>query len=262
MADEKVFSDGYVDVVVIRQNQLTDPTAPLASEINANGINVSNAIAWDGTTWPNNTDSNDTDDRSIKDAGNATTRGYAQYEATLNLFFPKDLSDTVSDYGKAYQFFKDSATRVPVYLVTRILQTTAGEIEPFVAGDLVSVFKMGTDAFVTDTEGEDSYKYAINFNPQGGVWPYTQAVGPSKGAITVAIGSGATAPTVVGDKAAYRATLNGKRVTNQVTWTSSNPAVATVSPNGVVTALSAGSASITASHPAGTTSTAVALTIA
>lgn len=260
MADEKVFSDGYVDVWVIRQNQLTDPSAPLISELNSHAINLSNAIAWDGTTWPNNTDSNDTDDRSIKDAGNATTRGYAQYEATLNLFYPRVLTDTTSDYGKAYQFFKNATTRIPVYLVTRILQTTAGATQPFVAGDLVSVFKMTSDAFVTDTEGEDSYKYTINFMPQGGVWPYTQAIS-TKNAITVTIGSGQTAPTTTGKKVAYRAVLNGKRMTNEVTWASSNTAVATVSQNGVVTTLASGTTNITASHPAGTTSTAIAITI-
>ena len=259
MANEKVFADGYVDVVVIRQNQLTDPTAPLVTELNNNGINVSNAIAWDGTTWPNNTDSNDTDDRSIKDAGNATTRGYAQYEATLNLFYPKDLTDTVSDYGKAYQFFKDTATRIPVYIVTRVLQTSPSAVQPFVEGDTVSVFKLGTDAFAADTEGEDSYKYAINFLPQGGVWPYTQVVAASKNAITVTAPNGL--PTSAGMKRALRATLNGKRVTNQVNWHSSNLAVATVSPNGVVTAVASGTANITATHAAGTVSTAQAVTV-
>lgn len=259
MADERVFSDGYVDVVVIRQNQLADPTAPLASELNSNGINVSNAIAWDGTTWPNNTDSNDTDDRSIKDVGNATTRGYAQYEATLNLFYPKDLTDSASDYGKAYQFFKDTATRIPVYIVTRILQTAPNSIQPFVEGDVVSVFKLGTDAFVADTEGEDSYKYAINFLPQGGVWPYTQVVDAVKETILVTAPAGL--PTAVGQKRALRATLNSKRMTNQVEWHSSNLAVATVSPNGVVTAVGTGTANITATHPAGTVSAAQAVTV-
>ena len=259
MADARAFSDGYVDVVVIRQNQLTDPTAPLITELNTNGINVSNAIAWDGTTWPSNTDSNDTDDRSIKDVGNATTRGYAQYEATLNFFYPAVLSDAVSDYGKAYQFFKDTANRIPVYIVTRILQTAPNAIQPFVAGDTVSVFKLGTDAFVADTEGEDSYKYAINFLPQGGVWPYTQAVSSSKATITVSAPAGL--PTSVGAKKALRATLNGKRMTNQVTWASSNLAVASVSQNGVVTGVASGTSNITATHPAGVVSAAQVVTI-
>ena len=61
MADERVFSDGYVDAIIIRQNQLTDPSAPLITEVNTNGINVSLALAWDGTTWPSNTDSDDLD---------------------------------------------------------------------------------------------------------------------------------------------------------------------------------------------------------
>lgn len=257
MPDNRSFADGNVDVIIIRQNQLTDPTAPDITELNTNGINVSNAIAWEGTTWPSNTESNDVDDRSIKDAGNATSRGYAQYEATLSFFYPKTLTDTTSDYGKAYQFFKDAAARTPVYIVSRILQTTPNAITPVAEGDLVSVFKCSTDAFITDTEGDDSYKYTINFTPQGGVWPYTQAVDSPKSAIVVT----GTAPTTVGQKRALRAALNSKRMTNQVTWTSSNPAVATVSQNGVVTAVSAGSANITASHPAGTTSTPVALTI-
>lgn len=257
MADKKAFADGFVDVIVIRQNQLTDPTAPDATEVNTNGVNVSNALAWEGTTWPTNTESNDTDDRSVKDVGNATTRGYSQYEAVLNFFFPKLLTDTTSDYGLAYQFFKDSSERVPVYVITRILQTPANQITDVAEGDLVSVFKLGTDAFLTDTEGEDSYKYAINFLPQGGCWPYTQVVDGTKSAIAVT----GTGPTTVGMKRALRATLNSKRMTNQVTWASSNSAVATVSQNGVVVGVSAGTANITASHPAGLTSTPVAVTV-
>lgn len=257
MADTKVYSDGNVDVLVIRQNQLTDPTAPAASELNANGVNVSLALAWDGTTWPTNSESNDTDDRSIKDRGNATTRGYAQYEGELSFFHPKSVADTTSDFGKAYQFFKDASDRIPVYLVTRLVQTTPYQVDSFAGGDLVSVFKFGTDAFITDTEGEDSYKYTITFNAQGGVWPYTQVVGASKNAITVTPAGSLTG--AVGSKLVLRAVLNGKRVTNQVTWTSSAPQFATVSLNGVVTRVASGTADITASHPSGTTSTAVSV---
>lgn len=260
MADEKFFADGNVDIIVIRANQLTDPSAPLITEVNTNGINISKAVAWDGSTWPTNTDSNDTDDRSIKDFGNALSRGYAQFEATLNFFYPKDRSVTTDDFGKAYAFFKDTPSHIPVYLITRISQTTSNTVTPLVAGDIVSVFKFVTDAFVDDTEGDDSYKYAVNFLPQGAAYPNTQAVSSSKAAVTVTAPAGL--PTAVGAKKALRATLNGKRVTNQVTWASSNTAVATVSVNGVVTGVATGTANITASHPAGTTSTAQAVTIA
>lgn len=114
MVDEKVFSDGYVDAIIIRQNQLTDPSAPLITEVNTNGINVSLALAWDGTTWPNNTDSDDLDDRSVKDAGNAQSRGDAQFEAALNFFYPKDRTNTTDDFGKVRAFMKDAASRINV----------------------------------------------------------------------------------------------------------------------------------------------------
>lgn len=259
MADEKVFADGYVDAIIIRQNQLTDPSAPSATEINTYGINISNAIAWDGTTWPTNTDSNDTDDRSIKDAGNAKSRGYSQVEGAFNLFRPLDDTDTVTDYGKVFQFLKDAADRIPVYVITRILQTTKGEITPVAEGDIVSVFKMITDASADDTEGDDSVKYSTTLLPQGASWPYTQVVGASKNAIVATSPGGAT--LTVGQSKAMRATLNGKRMTNQVTWASSNPAVLTVSNNGVITGVSAGTASVTATHPAGTVSTGVSITV-
>lgn len=259
MADEKVFADEYVDAIVIRQSQLTDPSAPSAAEIIANGINVSRSIAWDGTTWPNNTDSSDTDDRSIKDKGNATSRGYAQYEGTLNFFYPQDLADTTSDYGVTWQFFKDSSERIPVYLITRILQTTPGAVEDVAEGDIVSVFKMISDTNVDDTEGDDSYKYGVGFLPQGAAYPYTQVVGASKNAIVVTAPSGAAIG--VGEHTALRATLNSKRWTNQCTWTSDDPTVATVSNNGVVTGVSAGTATITASHAAGADSAGTAITV-
>lgn len=79
--------------------------------------------------------------------------------------------------------------------------------------------------------------------------------------VRLAVRTPAGLPTAAGQKKALRAVLNGKRMTNQVEWKSSNNAVATVSNNGVVTGVAAGTANITASHPAGNTSTAQAVTI-
>lgn len=245
MADKKVTSNGNIQVWFVPAASLTNPAAPDPTEVNTFGTNVSRAVAWEGSTWPTSTGSNDTDDRSILDAGNSTSRGFPQFEATLNFFRPKDVKDTLSDYGKAFHLFR--TTRVPGYLITRVLQGTAGVESNLLAGQLVSVFKMLTTTFVDDTEGEDSYKYAVNFAPQGDLYVYTQAKGANPVILTPL-----TAALAVGDVKPIRATLNGHRYTQAVTWTSSNPAVATVSRNGVVKAVSAGTANITASHPAST----------
>jgi hypothetical protein len=246
--DEKVTSNGNVDVWAILATDVADVNSPTATEINTDGVRLTPAIAWEGTTFPTASESNDIDDRSLDDRGNATTRGFAQFEATLNFFRPRDVKDTVSDYGKAYQLFKQ--TRVPVILVTRVAQRTTDGVTPAAAGQWISVYEFITGSFVDDTEGEDSYKYAVSFMPQGNLAVNTQV----KNATPVSLTAEATS-VAVGAHVTIRATLGGKRATQAVIWNSSNDAVATVSPNGVVTGVSAGTASITATHPAATGAT-------
>src|SRR5690606_26395807 len=64
------------------------------------------------------------------------------------------------------------------------------------------------------------------------------------------------APTTLalepGEKAVVTATLAGHSITQGATWRSSDTTVASVSANGVVTAISEGTADITATHPAAT----------
>jgi uncharacterized protein YjdB len=248
MADEKVTSNGNVQVWVIPEADVADINAPTATEINTNGINITDSVAWEGTTWPANTESNDVDDRSVLDKGNATSRGFAQFEATLNFFRPKNVLDSQDEYNIAFQFFK--TPRVPVILVTRVLQATEGVATPVAAGQWISVYRFITASVIDDTEGEDSYKYAVNFMPQGDLAVYTQV----KNATAVTLAP-LTLALDVGEHGVVRATLGGKRATQVVNWASSNTAVATVSPNGVVTGVSAGTANITATHPAATGST-------
>lgn len=257
MADTRVFSNGYLNIVFIPVNGVANPKSPTAAEINA-GLNVSHATAWDGTTFPTMTESSDVDDRSILDAGNATTRGFSQYEATLQFFYPRNLQDTVSDYGKVFQ-----ALKLPggtYWVVTRILQNVKGQATQFAAGQYISVFKFIADTFTNAVDGEDSYKYTIEMLPQGAVYPNTLVKLATTPTVVNASGSASLA---VGGHAVLRATLGGHRVTQLVEWSSSNPAVATVSPNGVVTAQGTGTASITCAHPAASgPSTAVTITVA
>lgn len=255
MADLKVTSNGNTTVWLVPVASIADYRSPTAAELNTNGIDVTAAIAWDGTTFPTASESDDIDDRSLRDKGNATTRGAAQFEATLNFFYPKVLSDTTSDFGKAFQFLKTPG--VPVYVVTRVLQTTTGVHTDAAAGQWISVFRFVTDAWTDDIAEDDSYKYAISFLTQGDVAVYTQV----KNASAVTTTPASTLAVAVGAVSPIRATLGGKRATQVVDWSSSAPGVATVSQNGVVKGISAGTATITASHPAATAAATVTVTV-
>ena len=164
--NEKFTGNGNVRVWAVPVSGIANYKAPTAAEVNA-GLDVTDAIAWDSTTIPTATDSEDQDDRSLRDKGNATTRGSASYEATLNLFYPKNNKDATSDYGKAYQFFR--VPRVPCYLVTAVTQAPEGKETPVVAGDWISVYRFMSDGWTDDIEGDDSNKYAVAFLTQGEV---------------------------------------------------------------------------------------------
>src|SRR3954467_15811033 len=109
MADLKVTSNGNVEIWAVPVAGIANIQAPTAAEINA-GVVLSNAVAWEGSDFPANDASNDVDDRSIRDRGNATSRGFAQFGATLSFFRPLP-TDTTSEYALAWAFFK--TPRVP-----------------------------------------------------------------------------------------------------------------------------------------------------
>lgn len=255
MANEKTPANGNVGVWLIPANDLTDFRSPAAAEVNTNGLNVTAAVAWDGTTWPGNTESNDIDDRSLLDQGNATSRGFAQFEGTLSFFRPKP-GDTASIAAQAWDLLR--SPRVDLFVITRVLQGTTGQETDLAAGQWINVYKFITDTVNDDTEGEDSYKFIVGLMPQGQLAVQTQGknAGP---VVTEATGSTSLS---VGDHLPLRATLGGHRATQAVTWVSSDQDVALVSTNGVVTAVSEGSADITATHDAATgASTPIAITV-
>lgn len=243
MVDQKVASNGNVSVWWVPAAGVADYRSPTAAEINA-GVDLTAAIAWDSYEIAAS-ESNDVEDRSLIDKGNAVTRGFQQFAAAFNIFRDVDQSDTTSPYNIAFETFR--TPRQYGYLITRVLQKETGTSPPAAAGEWISVFRFVSDAVGDDTEGEDSYKMTLTFMPQGEVAVYTMVA--TAEAVTVAP---AALPLAVGAKGLVTAELADKNITQGATWRSSDTTVATVSANGVVTAIAAGTANITADHNAAT----------
>lgn len=253
----KITSNEYTKVAWVLDSAMTAAQAAAPTEAILNGagtVDLSPAVAWQDWSL-GATDSDDVDDRGITDPGNAVTRGFANFEATLSFFRDANPTDTTSDYVKAFQTFR--TPRTYGYLVLRVAEKKWNE--PFAAGDRVSVFRFVADAITDDVEGDDSVKFTVNFLPQGVMHPYTVVRGTTPATLT---GVSTTQNMTVGQKRVLAPTLNNKDVRAVSKYTSSAPAIARVSENGVVTAVAAGSANITVTHPAATAPVTQAVTVA
>lgn len=252
MVDQKAFAAGRVSVWWVPAGGFANINAPTAGEINA-GVPMSDAIAWENYELAAS-ESDAVDDRSLMDRGNATSRGAAQFGGTLSLFRPSDPTDMTHAYSKAFAAFR--TPRAYGYLVTRVLQNAEGVQDPAAAGQDVSVFYFVADTFIDDTEGDDSVKYTVNFQPQGMLSVYTKVAGG-----TIAVTPTTLAPAVGGvDKATAR--VDTQDVSAGAVWTTSDPEVAGVNTHGVVRGVSAGTATITATYPGATGSAEVTVTVA
>jgi len=254
MADVKAFQGKGNDIAYwwVGAGGIANVNAPTAAEINA-GVNLSLAIAADGTDVTAS-DSSDITDRSIVDRGNAVEPGFDQYAAALTLFRPKDMTDTLDKYVIAYNLFK--AGQVSGFIVKRRLQSVYDAVAA--VGQMVSVFKVMSDHTEDDTAGEDSVKMLVKFLPRGAVAINTFVAGTAAlvpGSATMALAVAAKSAATV------RLGAAGPSVTQGAKWVSSDTTKATVSSNGVVTGIAAGTATITASHPSATTAATITVTV-
>jgi hypothetical protein len=243
MADVKAFSNGNVSVWWIPNGGIVNINAPTPTEINA-GVPLSVAISWENFEL-GTSDSDDIDDRGLMDVGNNTTRGAAQFAATLAFFRPMDPTDTTSDYVKAWEAFR--IPRASGYLAIRVLQNVTGTQSPAAAGDDISIYKFIADSVTDDTEGDDSVKFEVNFMPQGDLAVYTKV--KSTDAVVLAP---LTLALEADEHGKVVASLGGDNISAGAVWRSSAPEVASVNPHGVVTANSTGTANITATYPSAT----------
>lgn len=254
MVDTRVTSNGAITVWWVPVGDMDNWRAPSADTINDYGVDLTEAIAWDSYDL-GATPSNDMEDRSILDKGNAQSRGYQQFSATLSFFRDTNPDDLESAYVQAFETFR--TPRQYGYLITRILQKELNTSPPAEAGQWISVYKFVSDAITDDTEGEDSYKLGVEYMPQGDVKVYTMVSDPSgtieadKTEVTLEVDE---VETVV-------ATYGSKNLTQGADWLSDNTSVVSVSRNGVLKGISEGTATVTASHPAIGSSAEVEVTV-
>lgn len=253
--DTKFYADGNVTVWVVPYGAVEDIDNIKPSEVNADGLDISDAIAWSDTTLPVVAASDTVDDRSIRDKGNATSRGAANYSASLALFYPGDMDDMSSVYRKTWDMFRE--TRVPLILVVRVGQSPTGEESPATEGELYNAYYMLNSTYRNSTEGDNSVKYTVGFMTQGSMRVngiFTEGAGD----LTIT-----TAPVsvAVGKSTPLRAESFGHRIGRALKWRSSDTAVASVSPSGVVTAVGAGTATVTAEYD-GLTDATLVVTVA
>jgi hypothetical protein len=166
----KSTSNGKIRVYWVPSSNLTGTedefvAAPSVADMEASGsIELTEAIAWDGYDLGSG-DSNAIDDRGILDEGQVQTRGFAQFSGSLT-FFRGITSETAGAYYDAFEAFKAATdgTRPVGFLVTRVGIAASTALSD---AQEVSAFKFIADAFMDNTEGEDSVKFMVNFAPQG-----------------------------------------------------------------------------------------------
>ena len=117
-----------------------------------------------------------------------------------------------------------------------------------VNGDLVHCFKVMTDGYAESITGEEAFRYTVTMLPQGDYVVRTVVGG---GNVT---GVDATLALTAGNVGVLKGLWGGRNYTNGLEWTSSDTSKATVRA-GVVTAVAAGTATITATAPNGQTDT-------
>lgn len=255
MADTKLIADANsLTMWFALPNAFADPEKPTVAEL-SEAVENSKSIAWEGYSFGAQA-SNQTADPGWADTGNTQTRGFAQFGGTISHYFPSNYSNLADDNVITFLAFERPLTLG--YLIIRAdgLKTTADapdKSKPPVANDFVSVYKVITDGWSDTNTGENAFKYAITFVPQGDIW--INAVVATT--VTVATPAPVGTPDYsVGGKTPLTSSKNGRVLASVAgqwagtpgwfNWESSDSAVASVDQNGVLTGNAAGTTSVIA----------------
>jgi uncharacterized protein YjdB len=239
MTDVKVPSSGNIRVWWALENSFANYEAPTAAELNA-CLDISDAISWNDFDF-NLSASNEIDDPAITTVGKKIDRGYANFGGSISMYYPRDFDDASSVYSLAYDALDQPRTKG--FLVVRI--DGQESTNQAAAGDLVHVFRVMTDGYAESIVGEEAFRYTITFLSQGDYCVRGVVAGVSAALVDV---TPSTLTMNAADIDRLQATVGGRNYTNGVKWSSSDPSIAKVSAAGIVTAVAAGSATITATY--------------
>jgi hypothetical protein len=245
MTDIRVPASGNIRVWWALENAFVDYENPTAAEINAS-LDISDAISWNDFDF-NLEASNQIEDPAITALGKVIDRGYTNWGGSLSLYYPRSFDDSSSVYSQAYDAL--DAPRTKGYLVIRIDGEESSD--QAAQGELVHCFKVITDGYAEAITGEEAFRYTVTFLPQGEYVVRTVVAGNTANLVVV---SDSTLALNAGNVDVLTATWGGRNYTNGLDWTSNDNDVATVR-HGVVTAVAAGSATVTATAPNGQTDT-------
>ena len=242
MTDVKVPASGNIRVWWALPNAFANWEAPTATEINEGCLDVSNSTSWNDLDFGLQA-SNTIDDPAITALGIVTDRGAAQFGGSMSFYYPRDFDDASNEYSLVYDALDQP--RTTGYLVMRIDGEESSD--QAAAGELVHVFKVMTDGYAESITGEEAFRYTVTFLSQGDLAVRTVVKGASAPAVVLLP---STLAMSVGDVERVAVTVGGRNYTNGVKYTSSDTAKATVSSAGIITAVAAGSATITATYEA------------
>lgn len=248
MVDIRLPSSGSIRVRWALPNAFATPKSPTVTEANA-ALDIADAISWNDFDFGLDS-SNTTDDPAITSKSNVQDRGAAQFGGGISFYYPRAFNDPTNIYSLTYDALK--APRTVGYLLISIdgdlsesptVPTYAGgATRNFAAGDFVHVFKVMTAGYAESITGEEAYRYTITFLSQGTFAAYSVI----RATVATVVVTPATLTLAINAVSPLEATVLGRRYTRGLRWSSSNSNFVTVSQNGVIKRIAAGSATITA----------------
>lgn len=251
MTDVRLPASGAIRARFYPAGSFANWQRPTVAEANA-GLDIADAISWNDFDFGTQA-SNTTNDPAITAKSNVADRGAAQYGGGLSFYYPRDFDDDSNVYSLTFDALGEP--RTIGYIIISIdgdLSETntplygGGATRDFASGDFANVYKIQTGGYNEVITGEEAFRYTISMLPQGELAVYT-VIGT--GAATV-VTLPATIASGAGDIDTITGTVTGRVYTRGLRWTTSDATKATVSQNGVVTSIAAGTATITGTFEA------------